>query len=118
MGLTVVLEVVAVIALVVVTGAAIYGLVELVRTMRSTRVVLDDLHTRLPVVLESADLSLNALTLELMRVDGILDDVERVSDSAAHATRAAEEAVQIPLQKAAEYAERLRKTLSSARGKK
>lgn len=118
MGLFAVLLTVVAFAFVVLAGFAVFGILEFVKTMRATREVLADVHEQLPVVLEDADVSLNALTLELMRVDGILDDIEHVSDTAAQATRAAEEAVQVPLQKAAAYAERVRKALSSARGKK
>lgn len=112
------LWIVVALAFVVLVGVLTYGVVELVRTMRSARTVLGDLHERLPVLLEDADVSANALTLELMRVDGIMDDVEQVSDTVGSATRAAEEAVQVPLQKAAEYAERVRRALKSARGRK
>jgi uncharacterized protein YoxC len=112
------LEVVLDIVLIALAGAGIYAIVVLVGTLRSARKVLDDVGTRLPSLIDNADITAQAMSLELMRLDDILMNVQGVSDTVGSATKAAEEAVQVPIQKAGEYAERVRRFLARWRERK
>lgn len=115
MGVEQVLRVVLTLVLIVLGGAGIYAIVVLVDTLRSAKKLIVDVDGRLPTLLEDADVTVQAASLELMRLDDILLDVQRVSDSAADTTRAAQEAVQAPIVKAAEYAERARRFIAAWR---
>jgi uncharacterized protein YoxC len=106
------------VVLIALAGAAVYAVVVLVATLRSARKLLDDVDARLPNLIDDADITVQAMSLELMRLDDILGNVQEVSDTVGSATRAAEEAVQVPIQKAQEYAERARRFLARLRERK
>jgi hypothetical protein len=110
-----VLRIVLTLVLIVLAGFGIYGIVVLVATLRSWRRLADDVDTRLPVLLEDADVAVQAVSLELMRLDDIMLGVQTVSDTAAETTRAAQEAVHVPMAKVAEYAERARRFIAAMR---
>lgn len=115
MGFEQVLRIVLTLVLIALAGFGTYALWVLVGTLRSWRILADDVDARLPRLIEDADLTVQAANLELMRLDDILADVSRVSDTVEETTRAAQEAVHVPMVKIAEYAERARRFVSAMR---
>jgi hypothetical protein len=82
-------------ALVVVVLAG-WGVIEVVRTARSARRLADELLSTLPGVIERADATLTAFNRELARMDGVVTQLEEVSDRVTSTTRAAQEIVEAP----------------------
>lgn len=114
-GFEQVLRIVLALVLIVLSGTAVYAVLVLVGTLGAARKLIDDVDARLPTLIEDADVTVQAASLELMVLDDILTGVQRVSDTAADTTRAASEAVHAPIAKAAEYAERVRRFLAAWR---
>jgi hypothetical protein len=115
LGVGDVLRIILTLVLIALSGFGIYALTVLVGTLRSWRRLADDVDGRLPVLLEDADVAVQAASLELMRLDDILLSVQTVSDTAAETTRAASEAVHVPMAKVGEYAERARRFIAAMR---
>ncbi len=66
-------------------GFAIWALREMGLAARSMRELSEDTHTRLVPLLEKADVTVDAINAELLRIDGIIttfeDSAERVSSA-------------------------------------
>lgn len=80
----------------VVCGAAVFALVETVRTMRSVRGLSDEMTRLVPPLVEKADVTVDALNAELLRVDAIIDEVEQMSSKVGHTVTVVQEAVNVP----------------------
>lgn len=91
-----VLLIVLIVAAIAVCAVAVFALVELVPTLRSARRFFDDVESRLVPLLEKADVTVDALNAELMRVDNIVTSLEEVSDTVSTATTAVREAAHAP----------------------
>jgi hypothetical protein len=116
-GVEQVLRVVLLAVLIALAGSGMYAIFVLVGALRSARGLTDDLRGRLTPLVEDATVTVQAMNLELMRLDDILDNVQRMSDTVEDAARSAEEAVHVPMQKVAEYAERARRFIAAMREK-
>jgi len=92
-----VLLIVLYIVLIALSGTAIWGLREIVASMRSVKVLSDELHATLPGLIERADGTLVAINSELVRVNGVVTQLEEVSDAVSNTTRAAQEIVEGPV---------------------
>jgi hypothetical protein len=57
-------------------GVAIWALTEAVKTARSARLLADDMDTRLVPLLDKADVTVDAMNAELLRIDQIVTRVE------------------------------------------
>ncbi|HEY3317258.1 MAG TPA: hypothetical protein VGK50_02375 [Coriobacteriia bacterium] len=101
--------------LIALTGFGIYAVYVLVGTLRSVGMLADGVAERLPALIEDTDVAVQAVSLELMRLDDILMNVQQVSDTVEETTNAAREAVHVPLVKVAEYAERARRFIAAMR---
>jgi uncharacterized protein YoxC len=66
--------------------AGMYAIVVLIRTLRQTQQTMLELRERLVPLLEKADVTVDALNAELLRVDGIMTDIEGVSGAVSSAT--------------------------------
>lgn len=86
MGIASVLGIVLTVFGIVLAGAAIYAIVVLVRTLQQTQATMADVRDRLVPLLEKADVTVDALNAELLRIDGIVTDVESVSGAVTSAT--------------------------------
>lgn len=91
-----VLVIVLIVAAIAVCGVAVFALVELISTLRSTRVLADDLDSRLVPLLDKADVTVDAINAELLRVDAIVTSMEEVSETVTSATNAVRGAAQAP----------------------
>jgi hypothetical protein len=67
-----VLETLLIVLAIVLVGAGIYAVVVAVKTLRQTQQTMADLRGRLLPLLEKADVTIDALNAELLRVDGIM----------------------------------------------
>ncbi len=80
------LETVLVVLAIVLAGAGIYAAVVLVKTLRQTQEAMTELREKLVPLLDKADVTVDALNAELLRVDGIVSDIEGVSGAVSSAT--------------------------------
>lgn len=90
------LFIVLVVAAFAVLGVAVFALVETAKSMRSVRQLADDLDERLVPMLDKADVTLDAVNAELLRIDGIVSTIEDVSDTVGTATNVVQGAVNAP----------------------
>lgn len=91
-----VLVIVLVVAAIAVCAVAVFALIEAVSTLRSARCFFTDVEARLVPLLEKADITVDALNAELLRVDSIVTSLEEVSDTVTTATSAVREAAHAP----------------------
>lgn len=80
------LETLLVVLAIVLAGAGIYAAVIFVKTLRQTQQTMAELREKLLPLLEKADVTVDALNAELLRVDGIMSDIEGVSGAVSSAT--------------------------------
>lgn len=73
------LVVVALVVAIAALGVLIYALIEAIATLRVARRVARDIEERLPGLAEKADVALDAFNAELLRLDGIVGQVEEVT---------------------------------------
>ncbi len=84
-------------ALIIFVGFAIWCVRELVATARSVRTLSDDLQKTLPPLIERAESTLDSVDLELKRINGVVSQIEEVSDRVTSTTRAAQGLVDAPV---------------------
>lgn len=92
------------------TGVGIWALKELVTTARSVRHLSEDMDARLVPLIEKADASLDLFNAEVMRIDGIVTQVEEVSDRVTTTSEAVTDVVRAPMAFVAGFAERVRRS--------
>lgn len=97
MDVTSVLVIVLVVAATAACAAVVWGIVEAVRASRDTRAFVARLDRRLMPLLDKADITVDALNAELLRVDGIVTRFEDASERVSTTARAAEAAVSAPM---------------------
>lgn len=95
------LSLVLLVVLIALAGSVTYAVWVAVATMRSTRELVGHLDESLPALIEQASATLDTVDREMGRVDGIVSRFEDVSDTVSATTRAATEAVRVPLVKLA-----------------
>lgn len=98
--------------LIVLAGYAIWGVRELVGTARSIRKLSDELHETLPPLIERASGTLSSVDSELTRINGVVTQIEEVSDRVTSTTRAAQEIVEAPAAAVSGIAEGARRFFS------
>lgn len=84
-------------ALLVFAFFAIWCVREVVATARSVRRLSDELNKTLPPLIERAGGTLTSIDSELERVNGVVAQIEEVSDRVTSTTRAAQEMVEAPM---------------------
>lgn len=102
-----VLDIVLAVLLVALAALAIYAVVVLIKTLGEVRLFMAETRGRLEPLLEKADVTLDAVNAELLRLDGIVTQVEEVSGQVSSTTRVASEFIRSPVNKAAEVGSRL-----------
>lgn len=93
-----VLDTVLVVAAICVCGIGVWALVEVIKTSRSARVLFDDLDQRAIPLLEKADITIDAVNAELLRIDEIVSRVGDVSERVAATSSVVQGAVNAPLE--------------------
>jgi uncharacterized protein YoxC len=83
--------------LIVLVGFAIWGVREVVATARSLRRLADELQEALPPLIGQAGGTLTSIDTELTRINGVVTQIEEVSDRVTSTTRAAQGIVEAPV---------------------
>jgi len=102
------LAIALIVAGLVVCGFVVFALVEAVKTLRSVRALSDDMGRRLPPLIEKADVTVDAMNAELLRVDAIITDVEEISSRVEHTVTTVHGAVNAPANAVNAAGERIR----------
>lgn len=102
-------EIVSVIVLVVAGGAGTWAFVETSRAMRSLKVLADDTHVRLNPLLDKADVTVDAVNAELLRIDGIITRFEDAGERVSSASGTISGIVHAPTELVSEMALRVRR---------
>lgn len=90
-------------------GVAIWALTEFVKTARSARQLADDLDSRLVPLLDKADVTVDAMNAELLRIDQIVTRVDEVTERVSDTSRAVQEVANAPAEMVNELADRVRR---------
>jgi len=110
-----VLLVVLLIAASVLCGVAIWALREMISTARSVRELSDDTRTRLVPLLDKADVTIDAVNAELLRIDAIITQVEEASARMSHASDTISDIVSTPAEIVNDVAGRVRRAWKDRR---
>lgn len=98
------------------TGVGIWALTEMVTTARSVRRLSENMDARLNPLIEKADVSLDLLNAEMMRIDGIVTQVEEVSDRVSTTSEAVTDVVRAPMAFIVGFADRVRRARAQRAG--
>jgi hypothetical protein len=90
-------------------GVVIWALSESVKTARSARALADDLDARLVPLLEKADVTVDALNAELLRIDGIVSRIEEVTERVESTSRTVQGVANAPGEIVTDIADRVRR---------
>jgi methyl-accepting chemotaxis protein len=97
MDVQAVLLIVLYIVLIALAGFAIWGVREVVAAARSVRRLSDELNETAPPLIERAGATLTSIDSELKRINGVVSQIEEVSDRVTSTTRAAQDFVDAPV---------------------
>lgn len=89
-------------------GAATWAFIEMARTMRSARILADGLTEKVPPILDKADVTIDAVNAELLRVDGIITRFEDAGERVSSATGTIHDIVNAPTELVSGVASRVR----------
>ena len=115
MGTVDLLLVVLLVAASALCGVAVWALVDMVKTSRSARGLSDDTRERLVPLLDKADVTVDALNAEILRVDAIITQLERTSSRVSHASETISEIVNAPGEIVGDVAGRVRRAWKDKR---
>ena len=90
-------------------GVGIWALLEGMKTARSVRTLADDMDTRLVPLLDKADVTVDAINAELLRVDGIVTRFEEIGDRVDSTSRAVQDVANAPVEIVTDIADRVRR---------
>jgi hypothetical protein len=90
-------------------GVAIWALSEAVKTMRSVRVLSDDLDARVVPLIDKVDVSVDAINVELLRVDAIVTRFEEISDRVDSTSRTVQDVANAPAEIVTDIADKVRR---------
>jgi hypothetical protein len=93
----------------VLCAVGIWVLVEARRSMRSLRVLADDLDARVVPLLEKADVTVDAFNAELLRIDTIVTSIEEITDRVGNTSRTVQEVANAPAEIVTDIADRVRR---------
>lgn len=94
---------------IVACGVGVWALVEGIRTARSVRVLAEDLDARVVPLLEKADVTVDAVNAELLRMDAIVERIEDITDRVESTTRTVQGVASAPGEIVNDIAERVRR---------
>lgn len=81
-----VLDTVLTVVAIALAGTALYALSVLIPAIRDLCVAVEDVRSRLVPLLDKADVTVDALNAELLRVDAIVTQAEEVGDAVSTAS--------------------------------
>jgi len=94
-------------------GFVIWAVFELVKTLRSTRMMVERLDATLIPLLDKADVTVDAVNAELLRIDEIVTRVEEVTDRVSSTSRTVQEVANAPAEIVNDIADRVRRAFRS-----
>jgi uncharacterized protein YoxC len=97
-----------IVAALIVCGFAVFALLELVKTVRSVRTLSDELNRTVPPLIEKADAAVDVLSLELLRIDTIIGEVEDLSARVGRTVDVVQDTVNMPVTAVNAAGERIR----------
>ena len=113
--MTSVLTTVLLISAIALCATGIWAFVRVGLASGAVKNLADDLEGRVVPLAEKADVTVDAMNAELLRVDAIVTQIEDVSERVASASSAVATIVNAPVGAVSELGERLRKAVASAR---
>ena len=99
----------------VLCAVGVWALVEAVRTSRSLRALAEDLDSRAVPLLDKAEVTIDALNAELLRVDAIVTRVEEITDRVDSTTRTVQDVANAPGEIVTDIADRVRRAWKRSR---
>jgi hypothetical protein len=112
-SLTTILLIAAIALCVVGTWAAL----RLAAAAKSVKTLADDMEARLVPLTDKADVTVDALNAELLRLDMIVTQIEDASDRVAAASSAIHTVVNAPLEAVNELSDRVRRSMAARKAK-
>lgn len=100
---------------IVLCGVGIWALIRVGLASQSMQTLAEDLEERVIPLVEKADVTVDAINAELLRVDMIVTQVEEVSGRVSTASNAVATVVSAPGVAVGELGERLRKAVIAAK---
>ena len=113
-----VLVVILIIVATVLAVVAIWGVVEVVGTVRSVRSLSERLASDLPPLMDKAEDTLDAVGAAVARADGVVAQIEEVSDRVSTTTRAAHDFVEGPVAAMSGAADGVRRVMGILLGRR
>lgn len=105
-----VMTIVALGAATVVCGAAVWALRESVASMRSVRTTSDELRERAIPLLDKLDVTVDAVNVELLRIDAMITSLEDATERVSSASGTISGIVNVPGEVIGEVVSRLRRS--------
>jgi hypothetical protein len=93
----------------VLCATSVWAVVEAGKTSRSLKTLADDLDARVVPLLEKADITVDALNAELLRVDGIVSRIEEITDRVGNTSRTVQGVANAPGEIVTDIADRVRR---------
>lgn len=90
-------------------AVGIWALIEAARASRSARVLADDMDARMVPLLDKADVTVDALNAELLRIDSIVTTVEEITDRVDNTSRTVQDVANAPAEIVTDIADRVRR---------
>lgn len=109
------LTTILILAAIALCAAGIWAAVRLAAAADSVKRLADELETQVPPMLEKADVTVDAVNAELLRLDMIVTQVEDVTDRVSSASNAVHAIVNAPYEVVNELGVKLRQSLKSVR---
>ncbi|MDO8915460.1 MAG: hypothetical protein Q7W16_05190 [Coriobacteriia bacterium] len=106
------------VVLIALCATGIWALTVVARTARSAARLFEDLDAKLPPLIDKASTTLDEINVEVVRVDGLVTQLEEVSDRVTSTTRAASEIVGAPAAAVAGLGDRARRFFSILTGRR
>jgi len=107
------LTVVLLVAGIVLCIAGVWALLKMAAAADAVRKLSGDLESRIPPLLDKADVTVDAVNAELLRVDLIVSQVEEVTERVSSASNAVHTIVNAPHEIVAELSEKLRRSFAA-----
>jgi vacuolar-type H+-ATPase subunit I/STV1 len=114
---TPVLTVLLLISAIVLCATGVWAFVQVASASRSVRQLADDVEERIVPLAEKADVTVDAMNAELLRVDAIVSQIEEVSERVSAASSAVATIVNAPMGAVSELSERLRRVMAARKAK-
>jgi predicted PurR-regulated permease PerM len=105
------------VVLIVLCLTGVWALAMVALAARSATRLVEDLDAKLPPLIDKASTTLDEVNIEMARVDGLVTQLEEVSDRVTSTTRAASEIVGAPAAAVAGLGDRARRFFSILTGR-